>query len=345
VLVDGFDLRVALPSAESSVVVNAGGHGYMRVAYDASLRGRIVGQLGELTTIDRYNLIDDAWNEVVAGRLHAIDFVEFAESFEGNRELAVWQAIAIGLRGVGRLLEGAAYETFQQRVAALVSPAVEDLGWVPVADEGDLIAKLRGLLVGVLAVLGNDVDAVDHCRAILQAYDRGERTDPELVSAATNAVAAIGTDTDYDEFVAKFRNPTTPQEQLRYLYALAEFPEAAQIERTIALAFSGEVRTQNAPFLLNRCIANRHHGVATWQTLRQQWDVANEKFPGNTIVRMIDPVKLLTSPEIVADVQTFFSEHPIAQAKKGLEQILERQRVNAALRASQSDALASALLG
>ena len=59
---------------------------------------------------------------------------------------------------------------------------------------------------------------------------------------------------------------------------------------------------------------------------------------------MIDPVKLLTTPELVADVQSFFSEHPIAQAKKGLEQILERQRVNAALRASQADLLAAALL-
>ncbi len=345
VLVEGVDLRVALPGADSDVVVNSGGHGYMRVAYDASLRGRIVGQLEELTTVERYNLIDDAWNEVVAGRLDAIDFVEFVESFAGCRELAVWQAIAIGLRSVGRLLEGPAYAAFQQRVATMVAPVVDDVGWVPVADEGDLIAKLRGLLVGMLAVLGNDADAVAQCRAILKAYDSGESTDPELVSAATNAVAANGTNADYDAFLAKFRNPTTPQEQLRYLYALAEFPEAAQIERSVALAFSGEVRTQSAPFLLNRCIANRHHGAATWQALRQQWDVANEKFPGNTISRMIDPVKLLTSPEMVADVQSFFSEHPIAQAKKGLEQTLERQRVNAALRVSQADALASALLG
>ena len=344
VLIEGFDLRVALPSADSAVVVNSGGHGYMRVAYDASLRGRIIRQLDELTTVDRYNLIDDAWNEVVAGRLDAIDFVEFVESFGGSRELAVWQAIAIGLRRVGRLLEGPAYDAFQQRVAAMVAPVVDDVGWVPVADEGDLIAELRGLLVGMLAVLGNDADAVAQCRAILKAYDSGESTDPELVSAAIKAVAANGTHADYDAFLAKFRNPATPQEQLRYLYALAEFPEAAQIERSVALAFSGEVRTQNAPFLLNRCIANRHHGAAAWQALRQQWDVANEKFPGNTISRMIDPVKLLTSPEVVADVQSFFSEHPIAQAKKGLEQILECQRVNAALRASQADALASALL-
>ena len=105
------------------------------------------------------------------------------------------------------------------------------------------------------------------------------------------------------------------------------------------------MRTQNAPFLLNRCIANRHHGAAAWQLLRRQWDLANEKFPGTTIVRMIDSVKLLTAPAMVADVQSFFSEHPIPQATKTLDQVLERQRVNAALLAREAQRLTDLLLG
>jgi puromycin-sensitive aminopeptidase len=340
VLLSDFELRVALPSADSGVVVNAGGHGFMRVAYDATLRSRLVQEVGSLTIIDRYNLVDDAWNEVIAGRLTAADFLTFAEAFTGDRELAVWQAIAIGLRGVGRLVEGEAFDAFQLRVATLVRPVLADLGLAPVAGESDLRAKLRGLLVTTLAVLGNDAEAQAQCRAILG----GASTDPELVSAATTAVAATGTDADYDEFLVKFRTAATPQEQLRYLYALAEFPEAAQIERSVALAFSGEVRSQNAPFLLNRCIANRRHGVASWEALRRQWDLANEKFPANTIVRMIDPVKLLTAPPVVADVQSFFSEHPIPQATKTLDQVLERQRVNAALRAREAERLTDVLL-
>jgi len=60
---------------------------------------------------------------------------------------------------------------------------------------------------------------------------------------------------------------------------------------------------------------------------------------------MIDPVKLLTAPAVVADVQSFFSEHPIPQAKKQLDQILERQRVNAAVLAREADRLSAELLG
>jgi hypothetical protein len=42
-------------------------------------------------------------------------------------------------------------------------------------------------------------------------------------------------------------------------------------------------------------------------------------------------------------VQGFFSEHPIPQAAKTLEQLLERQRVNADLRAREAEPLAAAL--
>ena len=76
------------------LVVNAGGHGFYRVAHSDELRGRMSGEvLGSLDTLERYNLVDDAWNEVVAGRLPAVDFLAFVEGFGGERELAVWQSI------------------------------------------------------------------------------------------------------------------------------------------------------------------------------------------------------------------------------------------------------------
>jgi puromycin-sensitive aminopeptidase len=342
VLLEGFEARVPLPSAESAVVVNSGGHGFMRVAYDATLRSRLVGnELDTLTIIDRYNLVDDAWNEVVAGRLAAAEFLTFTEAFTTERDLAVWQAIAVGLRGAGRLVDGPAYEAFQQRVAALVRPVLADLDWEPSPGESDLRSKLRGLLVGMLAVLGNDADAQARCRALLGRPG----ADPELVAAATNAVAAVGTDEDYEHFRDAIRTAATPQEQLRHLYALAEFPERSQIERTIDLAFSGEVKSQNAPFLLHRCIANRWHGELAWKAVSQRWAEANERFPSNTIVRMIDPVKLLTGEALAADVQSFFAEHPIPQAAKTLDQVLERQRVNVAMYAREHDRFGSELLG
>jgi puromycin-sensitive aminopeptidase len=251
----------------------------------------------------------------------------------------VWQAIVVGLRGLGRLLEGPAYEGFQRRVAMLVAPVVADLGWSPAEGESDLTSKLRGLLVNVLAVQGNDADAQGRCRAMLD----DPTTDPELAAAAANAVASIGTDADYEEFLHRFRTAGTPQLRLRYMFALAEFPSEAHVLRTIDLALSSDVKTQDAPFLLNRCIANRRNGAIAWENVRRKWSQLLERFPSNTIVRMIGSITTLTTPELVADVQSFFAEHPIPQATKTLEQLLERQQVNANLRIREAGALAAAL--
>ena len=71
--------------------------------------------------------------------------------------------------------------------------------------------------------------------------------------------------------------------------------------------------------------------------MRRQWPELLERFPNNTIVRMVGSITTLTTPHLVADVQSFFAEHPIPQAAKTLEQLLERQRVNADLRAREAD--------
>ena len=61
------------------VVVNAGSHGFYRVAYEGELLERLTGPaLAELSTPERYSLVDDAWSAVVAGALEADAFVRLA---------------------------------------------------------------------------------------------------------------------------------------------------------------------------------------------------------------------------------------------------------------------------
>jgi len=332
---------VALADPDGPVIVNAGGHGFFRVDYAEELRSRLDGEvLGSMSTLERYNLVDDAWSSTLAGRLSAVELLEFLDGFRDEPDYAVWQAVVIALRGLGRIVGEDANEAFQARVRSLVVPALERLG-EPAADDTDLTSKLRGLLVGAAGVLGNDVATQARCREWYDAASRDATTvDPELAAAATSVTAATGDVDMYDQMLERFRSGATPQEQLRHLYALTEFDDEALLLRTCEFAMSDAVKTQNAPFVLAQAIGNRHHGAAAWAFVRDHWDEANERFPTNTIVRMASGVRLLNTPEAVDDVQSFFAAHPIAQATKTLEQILERQRVNAALRSRDADRLA-----
>ncbi|MFN5601175.1 MAG: M1 family aminopeptidase, partial [Acidimicrobiaceae bacterium] len=65
VLLDADELRLPLADPSVTIVVNAGGPGFYRVEYSANLLSRITGAtLATLTTLERYNLVDDAWNAV-----------------------------------------------------------------------------------------------------------------------------------------------------------------------------------------------------------------------------------------------------------------------------------------
>ena len=343
-LLDGDEVRI--PLGDGAVIVNAGGHGFYRVSYSNELRARLTSDVvATMSTLERYNLVDDAWNAVTAGALDAIEFIELVERFGDEREYAVWQSLAIGLRGVRRLLanDDAAVAGYERRVSTLVGAALEALG-EPASQESELTAKLRGLLLAMLAVQGGDLDARQRARAYYGDWSNDPRSvDAELVAAATAVVAATGDADDYERMFEQVTSGATPQIKLRHLYALAEFDDADLVNRTCELAISDQVKTQNAPFLLRACIGNRHHGAASWDFLRNNWAEANRRFPRNTISRMIETVSLLDGPAQVADVQAFFSEHPIEQAAKTLEQILERQRVNADLKARTKAALIAAL--
>jgi puromycin-sensitive aminopeptidase len=344
VLLEGDEVKLPLASASAPVVVNAGGHGFFRVAYDETLRARLSGAaLGELDTLERYNLVDDAWNAVVAGEMPASNYLEFVSGFANETEHAVWQAIVIGLRGIGRLLDDAPYERYQRRVAALLEPVVARLG-DPAPGEDALTAKLRGLLVGALAVLGGHAPTRQHCRALFaQALADPAHVDPELLQAATSAYAASGGPAEFEVLLDGYRRGGTPQERLRYLYALPQLDDAKLLAQTCELAMSDEVKTQDAPFVLNSCIANRRFGSAAFRFVRDHWKIASERFPANTIVRMVDSVRLLNRAVDVATARDFFAGNPIPQAAATLRQVLERQHVNAALRARESARLPAAL--
>jgi puromycin-sensitive aminopeptidase len=189
------------------------------------------------------------------------------------------------------------------------------------------------MLVGLAGVLGDDAGVQAQCREWFDAAGADPTAvDPELAAAATSVVAATGSADTYEQMRTRFLDAPTPQEQLRYLYALAEFDDEDLVLATCEFAMSSNVRTQNAPFLLRGAIANRRHGPAAWAFVRDHWDEALGRFPSSTIVRMIDSIKLLTTPELALDTARFFAEHPIEQSAKTLEQVLERQQVNTRFR-------------
>jgi puromycin-sensitive aminopeptidase len=157
------------------------------------------------------------------------------------------------------------------------------------------------------------------------------------------AVAARGGGSEYDAFVARIADAATPQETLRYTYALAEFRDRDAFARMLAHVDSGALRIQEQPFVFNRAIANREHGATAWAFVRDRWDAIAARVSPANLGRMVDSVRFLTTPELEAEVQAFFVDHDIPQARIQLRQTLERQRVMARFRRNATEDLAAYL--
>ena len=102
--------------------------------------------------------------------------------------------------------------------------------------------------------------------------------------------------------------------------------------RTLALAASGEIRSQDAPFLLSRAESNREVGEIAWAYVRDHWDELVPRFAASNVIHLAQGARFLTEPDQVTDVQSFFAEHDIPQNRLSLLQAMERQRLLAALR-------------
>ena len=284
----------------------------------------------DLSPIERYGLVDDAWAAVLADQMSAVEFLEMARQFGTEDDVSVWRRLIGGLGVIDRLVDGDARNALATQVRELVGPELARLGREPRPDDTDRDRERRGVLVAAAGVLGADPDIEVFARGVLAATDDGN-VDPSLLASAIDIVADQGRSEDFDRFLARFKSASTPQEELRYLYALAGFDQPELVDRLVAICLTDEIRSQNAPYVLGRAMANRQHGPRAWAFVRDHWDEVNERFPSNSIVRMLGGLRSLWSAQVADDVYAFFEEHEVPQGDKQLAQHLERLEVNVAL--------------
>ena len=348
-------VRVVLDGPEDLVEVgdiewvngNAGGEGAYRVHYAPDLRTALVQHgIGRLEVLERYGVLNDAHAATLAGSLPAAELLELARAYADEGDVAVWKLLASVLDTLDRALPDDERAGLAAHVRGLAGPALRRLGFAPDPADDDRTRELRGTLFRLNAILGDDPE-VGAEAARLRAAELATpgSVDPALVAAAT--LITVHRDTGGEAFqlgLARFGEAETPQEEVRELYSLARTRVPTCFDDLLERALT-EVRSQNGPYLLRFAIENRTLGPRAWDHIRRNWEQVNERFPTNSIVRMLEGVRTLTDETVAADVQAFFAEHEVPQGAKQLAQHLERQRIGVDLRRREGTALADTLRG
>lgn len=343
VLLSGQGEDVDLPGPADWVVVNAGGHGFFRVRYSRELVDRLVQDVSaNLSAVEGFQLVSDNWNTTVAGLTPLVDYLGLIRRFQNENDLNVWTAIMGSCHYLDRVLEPGERPPLQVFVRRLVAPATARLGWAPAPQEEELTGQLRAELIAALGTLGEDPATQAEARTLYESYQRDRHSvDRNVVPALIAIVAHTGGRAEYEEFRSNFRTAATPQEEQRYLFALAAFRDPQLVEETLSLTLGGDVRTQNAPYLMRALLFNPDGRDRAWAFLKEHWDRMIDLYPDNTIVRMCEGITALVRPDLESDVRAFFAAHPVKQGQKTMEQHLEKLRIAVACKRAWTGVLGS----
>jgi len=327
------------------VLVNTEGTGFYRASYSTELLDALATHAqSDLSPIERYGLIDDAWASVLAAATTTPEYFAFVRRFEDETDLSVWQRMIGSLGFLDHLVEGRDRTAFQAAVRGFLGTIWTRLGTEPVEAESDRDRELRGVLFEAIGVLGADAASQELAEELVRReVSSPGSVEPSMFAAAIAVVAPRLTQEGYDDFVRRFQDASTPQEELRYLSALADAEDPDLVMTTLQMSLTDQVRTQNAPYLIRRSMTNRSHGLRAWKFVVDNWEAINERFPSNSIVRMLEGVRSLHEPSVAQTVFAFFETHEVPQGDKILAQHLERLEVNVALRRREADRFAASL--
>jgi hypothetical protein len=259
---------------------------------------------------------------------------------------------AIGMVG-DDLVPAERIEAYRAWVRDTFAPVLRDVGWRPVGGEPDDRRAVRGLAVRAMGEVGRDPVVVERARAIVDAYLAGRAgadgsaaspaaSDGTLLDAAV-AVASVNGDAPlYDRLLARYRSASSPEERSRCLYALADFEAPALIERTIDLALTPAVRTQDVGLLIQAVLDAPGGWTQAWPIVQRRWAEISKRldpfFGGPDIVTGTGSFCVAPAAQ---DVQTFFAAHPVPGAARTVEQSIERISSCAALAGAERSRLSA----
>ena len=327
-------------------LVNAEGAGVYRTAYDQHHLHALAGRMADLEPLERADLMSDAWALVLAGQSSLEAFFDLGAALGDEEEPSTFGTVAGALGLCDRVVDDAERGLLSAATVALLGPRAAALGWEAAPGEGERIPNLRSLLLRSLGTVGADAAVrAEAARRFDDSPVNGGSTplDANLEDAVLAVVAWQLREGDYQAVLERYRHPANPQDEVRYLYALAAFPDVDLALATFDLCLS-EVRTQNAPYLIGSLLGNRVGGPAVWQRVTEDWDTLVERFPVNSLPRMLSGVSALCGdPAVAEQVTAFLGAHPLRAGQRTVDQTLERLAVNVAFGQHQRGRLASLL--
>ena len=309
------------PLATSGVaVVNAGGSGFFRTAYGNSELAAIAERLNDLDVLERAVLFSDTWAAVMVGGATLEGLLTLATGLSELDEPSTWSVINQALVMIDRIANEEERTELAGVVRRLYQPVLHRLTWTPKPGESEQAGELRGMAVEMLGIYGRDEAVIEEAVRRFEANEVSGDLARGIVMIAAHENRAGTLDVLDQRRVAA----TNPQDEQRYLFALAGIPSEEIAAQTLQRCVD-EFRSQDAPFLMGAMIANRTVGEFAWRWITERWEQLSAHFIADMHAMMLNGVvTLFKNGELAREVRNFHESNPLQARHITLVQMLDR---------------------
>ena len=305
------------------IVLNAGGSGVFRSRYGTAELSAIARHIGELEELERATLLADSWASLFASQITWDAFLAIARGLGDQDEPNPWGTVAVALDYVHRALITSQRGALVDVARELFTPQFARLGWTATPGESELTPQVRAIVIGVLGTTGKD----DAIRAEAVRQFEANTMDGDLARTILRIVADQNRPGDYTTFLDRYRHASTPQEEQRYLWGLADFADESSALDAAERCYS-EFRNQDGAIELGILTRNAVTGPSVWRYFTDRWDETLEKFPSNSHSRLALGVNTFIGDEAFGEeVAAFHAAHPLSGDQRTVDQQIERMRV------------------
>ncbi len=325
----------------SEFSADASGSGYYRTQYPGETLRNLPGAPWNSGQRDR--LVGDSWALVQAGKQSVGQYLDLLRRMGADRERVVFETQIQPLPTIAdNLTDQHGRVMLSAFIRDLAGPGVKRLGWSPSPGEGDDDRQMRPTLIALLGNLGNDHQVLEQANKLADQYLRDRSfLDASLVPTVLNLAAKTGGPALYARYLGAARAAKSPEEFLNFLFGLVAFSEPDLVQRTLEIAVSPEVRSQDSPFLLvallNRSVTRKQ----AWNWIKQHWPEVQARFTISSGSRVVAATGSFCDRADRDDVQGFFATHPVQSSDRTLSLALHRVDACAELRSRQSQNLAA----
>jgi puromycin-sensitive aminopeptidase len=324
-----------IPKLENSqwVKLNTEETSFIRVDYPGTYLQRLAKPIAakQLSAIDRFGIIRDAFDLSQTGYLPTKDALELVRHYEKEDNYIVWSEIASQMGTLKQLLSDKSYFSLFEKVGEqLFAPLAKRMGWDKKNGEPHTHILLRSLALFNAGIYGNK-EVVTYAKNLFAKLQTEKvHVDADIRSVVYNLVAAHGGENEYTLFEKMYHNETMQEEKERISKAMCFFSEKKLLQKALIFSFSKHVRTQDAFIMVTYVWLNPKGRELAWNFVQKRWEEILQKYGagGHLLPRFISPAKIFNTKEKAIEVQKFFKAHKAPGAERTITQVIEKIYAN-----------------